>query len=74
MLIALPAPSSHERRRFRSSDFMRTRALERLYERKAAVDHLIRSLEEYQRIEGPRRAECVELRAAPQRPLLSSAR
>ena len=44
MPIALPAPSSAERIRLLSVDAIRRRALERLYERKDAVEDLIRSL------------------------------
>lgn len=72
MAIPLPAPSSDERSRLISGDFIRTRALERLYERKAVVEDLIRSLEDYQQV-GTRRAECIEI-SAPQKCLLSSAR
>ena len=64
MTLALPAPSSAERSRLLSTDHIRQRALERLYERRAAVDDLIRSLEEYQRVKGRRRAQCIEFSAA----------
>ena len=47
--IALPSPNSNERSRLLSMDAVRRRALERLYERKMAVEDLIRSLEDYQR-------------------------
>ena len=73
MATPLPATCSHERSRVTSSDFMRNRALERLYERKAAVEDLIRSLEGYQEINAPRRAELIEF-SAPRQYLLSSAR
>jgi hypothetical protein len=63
MTLALPAPSSAERSRLLSTDHIRRRALERLYERRAAVDDLIRSLEEYQRTKAGRRAPCVEISA-----------
>ena len=63
MTLALPAPSSAERSRLLSTDHIRRRALERLYERRAAVDDLIRSLEEYQRAKGRRRAPCIEFSA-----------
>ncbi|HLK67949.1 MAG TPA: hypothetical protein VKU19_31165 [Bryobacteraceae bacterium] len=45
------------------SDELRNRALERLYSRKAVVDELIRSLENYRRFplrKGP--AQCVPIR------------
>lgn len=45
----LPTPATAPRARETASDAMRRRALERLYERKAAVDDLIESLECYQR-------------------------
>ena len=60
--IALPFPSSAERYRMVSIDLIRRRALDRLYERRAAVDDLIRSLENYQRAQEPRAAECIEFR------------
>jgi hypothetical protein len=63
MPIALPSPTSDERSRMISGDFIRNRALDRLYERKAAVEDLIRSLEDYQRSNVPRRAECIEFSA-----------
>lgn len=45
---------------------VRERALERLYERKAMVDSLIESLEEYQRDQQARRAAvCIEFSARP---------
>jgi hypothetical protein len=49
MPIALPRPSLVERNRPILNDIIRTRALERLYRRRTAVDDLIRSLENYQR-------------------------
>lgn len=64
MPIALPRPSSAERNRLLSVDELRLRALERLYQRREAVDALIASLEEYQKSTGPRRAECVEFSSA----------
>jgi hypothetical protein len=48
MPITLPRPSRVERSRPILSDIVRTRALERLYRRRTAVDDLIRSLENYQ--------------------------
>jgi hypothetical protein len=43
---------------------MRTRALERLYERRAAVDNLIRSLEDYANCAAERRPACIAFSAA----------
>jgi hypothetical protein len=47
MPITLVAPSSAARSRALSADAIRTRALERLYERRDVVEDLIRSLEGY---------------------------
>ena len=44
-------------------DEIRRRALERLYSRKAAVDDLIRSLENYQRVREAGRAPVITLTA-----------
>jgi hypothetical protein len=57
--IPLPAASSIERSRLISGDYIRLRALDRLYERKAAVEDLIRSLEDYQRTTQPKPGVCV---------------
>ena len=46
-----------------SADRIRQRALARLYERKSAVDQLIRSLERYQQSQAIRRARCVPISA-----------
>lgn len=73
MPITLPAPSSAERSRLISGDLIRSRALDRLYERKAAVEDLIRSLQDYQRSNAPKRAQCIEFSALP-KCSLSSAR
>ncbi len=54
-LIAIPAPSSLERSRLLSADLIRRQTLARLYERRAAVEDLIRSLEDYQRVNEPRK-------------------
>lgn len=63
-LIDFPS-SSEERSRLLSANFIRHRALERLYERRAAVENLIRSLEDYQHCsEAPQRAACIELTAS----------
>jgi hypothetical protein len=58
-LTMLPAVASLERTRLIPADFIRRRALDRLYERKAAVEDLIRSLEIYERSINPHAAECV---------------
>ena len=63
MMISLPSPSSSERSRLLNVDSIRRRALERLYERRAAVDGLISSLEQYQESRAIRRAECIEFSA-----------
>jgi len=47
--IPLPAADASERSRLLSVDVIRRRALQRLYERRTAVDTLIQSLEDYQR-------------------------
>ncbi len=49
--------------RRRSHDHHRREALERLYQRREAVDDLIRSLEQYQR-QVPRKADCLPFNAA----------
>jgi hypothetical protein len=51
-----------QRYRFTYTDSIRRRALERLYERRSAVEQLIESLERYQR--DAQRANCVEITAA----------
>ncbi len=48
--------------RHRSEWQSRREALERLYQRREAVDDLIRSLERYQRY-APQKAECIRLSA-----------
>jgi hypothetical protein len=63
MMISLPSPSSSERSRLLNVDSIRRRALERLYERRAAVDGLISSLEEYEKSKAIRRAACIEFSA-----------
>ena len=45
--------------RYRAIDASRKEALERLYERREAVDDLIRSLENYKRCSPERKAECI---------------
>ena len=61
----LPIPATSPRARKTASDAMRQRALERLYERKAAVDHLIESLECYQRCRAVRSTPGIPLTAMP---------
>ena len=46
--MVLPHPSTEERSRLRSMDLIRTRALDRLYQRRYGVQNLIRALEDYQ--------------------------
>jgi hypothetical protein len=48
--IVIPSAFSADRRRLLSMNVIRRRALDRLYQRRAAVDGLIRSLEDYQRM------------------------
>jgi hypothetical protein len=57
-LIALPLPSSAERTRLLMTRALRTGALERLYERRKAVEDLIRSFESYQKCHQAKSAEC----------------
>jgi hypothetical protein len=61
MPISLPAPTTPERVRLLSMDSIRQRALERLYERRAAVDNLIQSLEDYERAKESRGANCIDI-------------
>lgn len=51
MPIALPAASSSERSRLLTVEHMRRQALKRLYDRRSAVDNLIRSLEDYREVQ-----------------------
>jgi hypothetical protein len=62
-LLAMPAIS--QRQSTSTSDEIRRRALERLYQRKAAVDELIESLENYQRCRVNQGAVCVPFNATP---------
>ena len=62
--IVLPPITSAERAQIAAVHGMRTRALERLYERRAAVDNLIRSLEDYANCAGERRPACIAFSAA----------
>ena len=68
LLNALPTADSSERSRLLSVDLVRRRALERLYERRTAVEDLIRSLEHYQQSRKDNRAQCIEFSAAQRRP------
>lgn len=52
-----------ERSRFPTVETVRRRALRRLYERRAAVEQLILSLERYQQAPQAQRAECIEFNA-----------
>lgn len=61
--ITLPPIASAERNRRIPVDLIRRRALERLYERRAAVQDLIRALEEYQRSREIRLAQCIDFSA-----------
>jgi hypothetical protein len=54
-----------ERSRGLFSDTVRRRALQRLYEQRAAVEELISSLEQYQNAQQRHRAACVEFNVAP---------
>lgn len=59
--VVLAPPSSAGRYRRLSVDTLCHRALDRLYERRTAVENLILALERYQRAQGARRASCVDL-------------
>ena len=63
MPIELPRTTSAERSRLLSVDDVRTRALERLYQRREVISDLIESLEDYQRIKRIREANCIQLSA-----------
>jgi hypothetical protein len=65
MTTAIPIPStfSCERNRLLAVDSIRHRALERLYERREAVENLICALEAYQRSRQAHLAQCVSLAA-----------
>lgn len=58
-LTVIPAAASMERSRLIPGDFIRRRALERLYKRKAVVEDLIRCLEGYERTAHVGMGECV---------------
>lgn len=65
--VALPAPASAERYRRLSADALRQRALERLYERRAALQNLITALENYQHSREVRRAHCIDISVIAQK-------
>ena len=56
------SPPDH---RIQTLDGLRRRALERLYKRKAAVDELIDSLENYQRCRETQPGICIDISAVP---------
>jgi hypothetical protein len=62
--ITLPPSTSSERSRLLAVDLMRRRALERLYERRAVVETLIQSLEEYRELREARLSRPVDFTAA----------
>ena len=62
--LMLPSPASIQRSRSLPVDLLRRQALERLYRRRETVDHLIRSLEDYQEGRASDRASCVDISAA----------
>ena len=57
--ITLPPTSSTERNQLLAVDTVRRRALERLYERREAVQNLISALETYQQSRQARLAQCL---------------
>jgi len=61
----LPMTTPTIRDRNSGTDAIRRRALERLYERRAAVDELIESLEIYQRCHDSQRAVCISFSEMP---------
>lgn len=62
--IMLPSSFSEQRNRLLSVDLIRRRALDRLYQRRATVEDLIQSLEDYQRCrEGQETAQCIPFSA-----------
>jgi len=62
--LAPPSSSSAERIRLLSVDAIRRRALERLYQRRDAVEDLIRSLEGYKQCHKVCAAACIDFSAA----------
>ena len=65
--IILPSSTS-ERNRLLASDSIRRRALERLYERRQAVQDLISALEAYQLSRQKRLAQCVSFASIEKSP------
>jgi len=63
--IILPHASTEERSRRLSIDLIRTRALDRLYERREAVQNLISALEDYQRSREKRMAQLISFSSLP---------
>ncbi|SPE33648.1 hypothetical protein SBA3_2030005 [Candidatus Sulfopaludibacter sp. SbA3] len=63
MPIVFASPDTSERSRLLSIDMIRRRALDRLYRRKAAVETLIRSLEDYQDVRSSQISVPVEFSA-----------
>lgn len=61
--IALPRTISTERTRILATDSIRQRALDRLYERREAVQNLISALEAYQESRQARLAQCLTFSA-----------
>jgi hypothetical protein len=57
--MVLPHASTEERSRLLSMDLIRSRALDRLYQRRAAVENLISALEDYQKSREARMAQCI---------------
>jgi hypothetical protein len=57
--VPLPLASTEERSRLLSMDLIRSRALDRLYQRREAVQNLIRALEDYQKSRETRMAHCI---------------
>jgi hypothetical protein len=64
MLMPLVAFASAERSRAKSADDIRRRALERLYDRRQAVEVLIRSLEGYEQCHKPCATASIDVIAA----------
>ena len=57
--IIRPSVSTEERSRLLSMDLIRSRALDRLYQRREAVQNLIGALEDYQKSREARMAQCI---------------
>ena len=60
MPIHLPQPSSEERSRLLSVGAFQSRALDRLYQRRTAVENLIQALEAYVKCKQDGLAPCLE--------------